>query len=309
MSESIRQHNHDHEQVHEHDVSHLSKGKLLLVIFFNLAISAAEVVGGLVSGSLSLVSDALHNLSDSVAIIFSYVSIRISEKPKNKTKTYGYARANILAAFVNAAALIGISVFMMVEAVRRFVNPAHVTGDLVIVVAAVGLLGNLFSVLVLRKSSKENMNIKSSYLHLLSDTLSSVAVLVSGFLIKFASAYWLDPILTLVINLVILRSGFLVLRESIDILMQGTPAGVDIDRLVQRLREIPGVRDAHHIHIWRLDEKNTILEAHVRLEDMPVSKAADIGGEISEVLEHEFDIGHANIQFESDACSVENCPI
>ena len=147
MSDSIHDHN-DHEH-HSHDVdtSRFSKGRLLLVIFFNLVISAAEIVGGLISGSLSLVSDAVHNLSDSVAIIFSYVSIRISEKPKSKTKTYGYNRANILAAFINSAVLIGLSAFLIVEAVRRFLSPTIITGDLVIIVAAVGLFGNLFSVL------------------------------------------------------------------------------------------------------------------------------------------------------------------
>jgi cobalt-zinc-cadmium efflux system protein len=300
-------HNHNHN--HDHDVSGLGKGKLLLVIFFNLAISAAEVVGGLISGSLSLVSDAVHNLSDSVSIIFSYIAVRISEKPKSKTKTYGYNRANILAAFVNAAALIGISVFLMVEAVQRFLNPPEITGDLVIIVAAVGLLGNLFSVLVLRKSSQENMNIKSSYLHLMSDTLSSVAVIAGGILIKFIHINWVDPVLTLLINLVILRSAFFVLKESVNILMQGTPLGADADAIASKLMDIGGVRGAHHIHVWRLDEKNTILEAHVLLDDMPVSQTAPLNAAISELLEHEFGVNHSVIQFESDPCDGESCRI
>lgn len=303
-----KQDDHEHHD-HRHDISQLSKGKLLLVIFFNLAISIAEIVGGLISGSLSLLSDSIHNLSDTVSIIFSYVSIRISEKPKSKTKTYGYNRANILAAFVNSAALIGISVFLLVEAVRRFVNPTQIAGDTVIVIAIVGLVGNLLSVLVLRKSAKQNMNIKSSYLHLMSDTLSSVAVIVAGILIKFASVYWIDPLMTILINIVIFRSSFRLLKESIDILMQAVPLHVDIEKLRDKLLTIKDIKSTHHIHVWQLDEKNTILEGHVQVSDMLLSETHGVCEAINELLEHEFDINHTVIQFESTVCKGENCHI
>lgn len=314
MADHIQQHTEDEKDIHKHhdhnhDISRLGKGKLLLVIFFNLTISAAEVVGGILSGSLSLVSDAIHNLSDSVSIILSYLSIRISEKPKNKTRTYGYNRANIITAFINSASLIGISVFLVIEAVKRFVHPSQVTGDIVIIVAAVGLLGNLFSVLVLRKSAKENMNIKSSYLHLLSDTLSSVAVIVSGIIIKFSSVYWIDPVFTVLINIVIFRSCYRILKESIGILMQGTPVNIDIEKVRSRLHNIAQIKDAHHIHVWRLDEKNIILEGHVLLDDMMISETNTINGAIMQLLEDEFHINHTVIQFESDNCNGVSCPI
>ncbi len=313
MADNYHQHSaevngHQH-QNHNNDVSHLSKGKLLLVIIFNLIISAAEVVGGLLSGSLSLVSDAIHNLSDSISIIFSYLSIRISEKPKNRIKTYGYNRANILTAFINAATLIGISVYLVIAAVDRFIHPSQVTGDIVIIVAGVGLLGNLFSVLVLRKSAKGNMNIKSSYLHLLSDTLSSVAVIVSGIIIKFASVYWIDPVLTVLINIVIFRSSFGILKESINILMQGTPLTIDIEKLRSRLQTITEIKDAHHIHVWRLDEKNIILEMHVLLDDMMISETNTINNAVMKLLEDEFDISHTVIQFECSGCKGIDCHI
>ena len=148
---------------------------------------------------------------------------------------------------------------------------------------------------VLHKSSKENINIKSSYLHLLSDTLSSVAVIVAGILIKFVSAYWVDPVMTVVINLVILRSSYSILKESIDILMQGTPLGIDIDKLCEKLLVIGGIKGAHHVHVWRLDEKNTIMEAHVLLDDMLISRTAAINEEINGLLAEEFGIGpHRN---------------
>lgn len=314
MADNIHQHtdgeNGAHEHCdHSHEVSHLSKGKLLLVIIFNLAISAAEVVGGILSGSLALVSDAVHNLSDSISIIFSYVSIKISEKPKNKTRTYGYNRANIITAFINSASLIGIAVYLVSEAVNRLMHPSQVTGDIVIIVAAVGLLGNLFSVLVLRKSSKDNMNIKSSYLHLLSDTLSSVAVIVSGILIKFTSIDWIDPVFTVLINIVIFRSSYRILKESIGILMQGTPLNIDIEKVRNRLQSVAPIKDAHHIHIWRLDEKNIILEGHVLLDDMLISETKTINNDIMKLLEDEFEISHTVIQFESADCSGTDCPI
>lgn len=300
--------NHNHHD-HYHDMSHLSKGKLLLVILFNLMISVAEVVGGILSGSLALVSDAIHNFSDTISIILSYFSIRISEKPKNKKKTYGYHRANILTAFVNSATLIGISVYLFIEAINRFFHPSQVTGNIVIIVAIVGLLGNLFSVIILRKSTRDNMNIKSSYLHLLSDTLSSVAVIVSGIIIKFASIYWIDPVLTLIINIVIFRSSYGILKESINILMQSTPVNIDIEKVKNKLQEISVIKDAHHIHVWRLDDKNVLLEGHILLDDMMISETKPINGAIMNLLDDEFDINHTVIQFETEGCNGLDCPI
>jgi cobalt-zinc-cadmium efflux system protein len=306
LSVKYADHNHDYNHGHG-DVGHLGKGRLLLVIFFNLAISVAEIVGGLVAGSLSLVSDALHNLSDTVSIVFSYISLRISRRPRNKSKTYGYRRANILAAFVNSAALIAVAIYLLVEATRKFFSPTEVIGNIVIIVAIVGLLGNLFSVLVLRRSAKENINIKSSYLHLISDTLSSAAVIISGVIIRFTDAVWVDPVFSIIINLVILRSAYHVLKESVGILMQSAPMTVDIDGIVKKLKAIDGIIDAHHIHVWRLDEKNVILEAHVIVPDMLVSETTALNDAISDMLSEEFGIGHTVVQFDSDASCGYEC--
>lgn len=282
---------------------------MLLVVLFNLAISLAEVIGGILSGSLSLISDAIHNLSDTVSITLSYISIKISEKPKSKTKTYGYKRANILSAFINSASLIGIAVYLVVEAVRKFMKPTPITGNIVIIVAVIGLLGNLFSVLILKRSSKENINIRSSYLHLISDALSSLAVIVSGIIIKFTSIYWVDPILTIFINIVILKSSYSVLKESINILMQGTPLNMDIDVINNELSKIEGIKGTHHIHVWRLDEKNTILEGHMMVDDMPISQSKGISDRIQHLLEQRFGINHIVIQFENVECKDGNCSI
>lgn len=294
---------------HDHDISNVSKGRLLFVIAFNLIITLSEVVGGILSGSLSLVSDAFHNLSDTVSIILSYAAIKIAEKPKDKKRTYGYKRANILSAFINSASLTGIAVFLIVEAIRRFTSPSPVVGNIVIIVAVIGLFGNLFSILLLKKGSKESMNIKSSYLHLLSDTLSSVAVIVSGILIRFAGIYWIDPVMTVLINIVILRSSYSVLKESISIFMQSTPVDIDIDEVCMSLGSIGEVKGAHHIHVWRLDENNTVFEGHVQIDDMPVSQSAEISEKIQHMLEERYKINHAVIQFESTDCQDGVCSI
>lgn len=311
MSGNHSGHNHNHNHGHDHEIvtSAMSKGKLMLVILFNLIISIAEIIGGIISGSLSLISDAIHNFSDTISIILSYVSIRISEKPKDKRKTFGYKRANIITAFINSAALIGIAVYLMIEAVNKFMHPTEISGNIVIIVAVIGLLGNLFSVIILRKSAKQSINIKSSYLHLISDTLSSVAVIISGIIIRFSSIYWVDSLLTILINIVILRAAFLILKDSIHILMQGAPLGIDTEQIIDELTNIDEVRDIHHLHVWKLDENDIILESHVKVDDMMISDTSKILKEIQLKLHEKYGINHIVLQFETTACSDEVCKI
>lgn len=299
-------HVHNH---HHHDVSSMNKGRLFFVIIFNLIISLAEIIGGLISGSLSLISDAIHNLSDTASLVLSYISIKISEKPKNKTKTYGYKRANILSAFINSASLIGISIFLVIEAIRKFANPQHINGNTVIIVAIIGLLGNSFSVLFLKKGAEDNINIKSSYLHMLSDALSSVAVIIAGIFIKYFSVYWIDPTLTIFINIVIVKSSYEILKESINILMQGAPVNIDIDKIQNELMNIDDIKGIHHIHVWRLDENNTVLEGHVQIKDMLISDTRIISEEIEHILMEHYNITHIVVQFEDINCKEGICKI
>lgn len=293
-------HDHNHAHHHHHDVSKMNISKLFFVIVFNLIITLAELIGGLISGSLSLLSDALHNLSDTAAILLSYVSMRIASRPISKERTYGYSRANILSAFVNASILIGISGYLFVEAFKKFINPRPIEGNIVIVVAVIGLLGNLLSVLLLRKGSKNNINMRSSYLHLLSDTFSSVAVIISGILIKYTNIFWIDPILTVFINILIIKSSYAVLKESIQILMESAPEGLDIEEVIKELKEIEGIKAISHIHIWRLDEDNINLEAHIQTDDMLISETQKIYNKINHHLHEHFDINHTIIQFVVD---------
>lgn len=302
-------HNHS-EHGHSHDVSHIKGTRLVFVIILNFIITAAQIIGGIFSGSLSLISDALHNFSDGASVIISYLALRISGKGNDARRTFGYKRATILAALINSSVLVVIAVYLFVESYQRLISPKSIDGLMVIWVAAIGLVADLISVLLLHKNSKADINLRSSYLHMLSDALSSVVVIVGGVLIYFFEVYWVDPLLTVLIGLYVLRSGFGIVKKAVNILMQGVPKNLDINEIVSELEKIEKVIKVHHVHIWSLDEHNVFFEAHVNIEDMPVSQTKEILDKMRQVL-HSFNINHVTIQFEYDCCIgtdiIENC--
>ncbi len=300
-------HNHDHAHDnghvhgHNHDISGISGKRIFFVVMLNFVITVAEVVGGLVSGSLSLISDALHNFSDAVSFVISYFAIKIAEKSKDKKRTYGYKRSTILAALVNSSVLIIISLFLFKEAYGKFINPQEIKGGIVIWVALIGLVANFVGMILLKKSSDGDMNLKSSYLHLLSDTLSSVGVIIAGILIYFFKMYWVDPVLTILIGLYIIKESIEILKKAIQILMQAVPDYIIIDEIVEELHKIKNVVRVHHVHAWCLDENNINFEAHINIEDMLVSETKELLKEIEmELFEH--GITHTTIQFEFGGC-------
>lgn len=296
-------HGHEHEQRHDHhhDVTGISGKRIFIVVMLNFIITIAEVVGGVVSGSLSLISDALHNFSDGVSFVISYFAIKIAEKNKDKKRTYGYKRSTILAALVNSSVLIIISLFLFKEAYGKFISPQEIRGGIVIWVALIGLIANFVGMILLKKSSDGDMNLKSSYLHLLSDTLSSVGVIIAGILIYFFKIYWVDPVLTILIGLYIIKESIEIIKKAIQILMQAVPDHIEIDEIVDELHKIKNVVRVHHVHAWCLDENNINFEAHVNIEDMLVSETKELLKEIEmELKEH--GITHATIQFEFQGC-------
>jgi len=273
---------------------------IILSIFLNFAITAVEVVGGLLSGSLSLLSDSLHNLGDAMSLLASYLAIRVGERRANEKYTFGYKRAEILVAFINSAVLFGVSLFLVVEAYRRFRNPQPIDTTVMLPVAVVGLLANLLSVFLLHEHAHESINVRSAYLHLLSDTLSSVAVVIGAVLIMTYEATWVDPLITVLIALYILREAYEVLRESVDVLMEASPE-LDLDAIREELESIPGVKNAHHFHAWRVGEEGTHFECHLSVEDMPLSEAQRIIDEAEERL-RKFGVTHVTVQLEVDRC-------
>ncbi|WP_297551278.1 cation diffusion facilitator family transporter [Thermococcus sp.] len=274
--------------------------KLVFSVVLNITITIAEIIGGILSGSLALLSDSFHNFSDSMSLLGSYIALKISERKPNEKYTFGYKRAEILVAFVNSAVLVGISFFLLVEAYRRFKNPQPIDTAIMLPIAVVGLVANLLSVLLLHDHA-HGLNIRSAYLHLLSDTLSSVAVIIGGLLIRFYGVGWVDPLVTVFISLYILREAYVVLRESVEVLMEASPE-LDFEAIKAELESIPGVKNAHHFHAWRVGENEIHFECHLSVEDMLLSEAQRIIDEAEKRLK-KFGITHVTVQLEVDRCA------
>jgi cobalt-zinc-cadmium efflux system protein len=291
----------DHSHNHSHPHPDLKGKKLLLSIFLNIAITVAQVIGGLISGSLSLLSDALHNFSDVLSLIVSYIADLYSKKEASPERTFGYKRAEIIAAFVNALSLIIVAIYLVYEAIHRFFDPQEIDSSIVIWLALLGILANGFSVLLLHKDSKSNMNMRSAYLHLMTDMAASVAVLIGGLLMKYLGWFWVDSVLTVLIAIYLVIMGYKLLKESFKVLMLFTPENLDVSLVSSKIQEITTVRNVHHMHIWQLNEKEIHLEAHVEFsEDVTISQFDKISEEIEEVLYHEFKINHVTLQPEYD---------
>jgi cobalt-zinc-cadmium efflux system protein len=274
------------------------KGRNLLIsIFLNIIITVAQVIGGLISGSLSLLSDALHNFSDVLSLIVSFIAAKLSKQKASIHRTFGYKRAEILAAFINASTLVVVAVLLIIEAYKRFQDPQEIETGLVIWLSLVAVIGNGFSVLLLKKDSKNNMNMRSAYLHLLTDMMASVAVLIGGLLMKYFQWFWVDSLLTLLIALYLIWVGYDLLVKSSKMLMLFTPEHINIKDVVRAVHQIPKVSRLHHIHIWGLNDDELHLEAHLDFdEDITISEFDTILHQIEKLLHDDFDINHVNIQ-------------
>lgn len=285
-----------HSHHHRHH-SNVKDRNLLISIVLNILITAAQVVGGLVSGSLALLSDALHNFSDVISLVVSYVASILSKQKASINRTFGYKRAEILAAFINAATLVIVAVILIIEAVKRFNNPQTIESNLVIWLSIVAILGNGFSVLLLKKDARNNINMRSAYLHLLTDMLASVAVLIGGLMMKYYEMFWVDSVLTFLIAVYLIFVGFDLLIKSTKILMLFTPEHIDIKAIVRSVNKLPKVNKLHHIHIWYLNDDELHLEAHLDFkEDITLTEFNIILSRIETLLHNEFQINHINIQ-------------
>ncbi len=286
-------------QDHRHDHHHpeLLGRNLFVSIILNSFITIVQILGGIISGSLSLLSDALHNFSDVVSLVISYIANRYARKKASIDKTFGYKRAEIVAAFINAATLIIVAVLLIIEAVERFLKPQIVGTDLVILLSVVAILGNGFSVLLLKKQRSINMNMRSAYLHLITDMMASVAVLIGGLLMKFYQIYWIDSLLTFAIAIYLIVVGYDLLKSSFKVLMLFTPDTIAIKQIVQTVNQLPEVKSLHHVHLWQLNEEETHLEAHIDFhEDIAISRFGEILENIEALLLKEYQINHITLQ-------------
>lgn len=281
-------------RIQKHEV----KGKNLFIsILLNIIITTAQVAGGIISGSLALLSDALHNFSDVLSLIISFIAHKLSKKRATAQMTFGLKRAEILAAFINAISLVIVALYLVMEAITRFFNPVHIYPELVIWLSLIGIIANGASVLLLKKDAGHNLNMKSAYLHLFTDMMASMAVLIGGLLIKYFQIYWIDSVLTLCIALYLIKVGADLLKKSTEMLMLFTPDDVDVKAIIRAVHRIPGVNRLHHIHVWHLNEEELHLEAHLDCsEDISLSEFNLLLQQIEDLLYEKFDINHVNIQ-------------
>lgn len=294
----------------EHNHSHMkknlkksTKSRLLFAIFFNVIITAVEVAGGLISGSLSLLSDALHNFSDVVAIVISYLAMKLTEVENSPGRTFGLRRSEVFAALINAVVLIGVSIFLFREAIYRFFSPVEIEGSLMLWVAVVGLFGNLLSVLILKRDAEKSMNIRSAFLHLVADTVSSIAVIGGAIAIIFYDFYLIDPILTLLIGIYVLKESYEILSKTVRILMQVAPVHLDVYEIKDAIEELEEVDNVHHVHLWQLNEDEVFFEGHVETsKDTSLSRACSTISRVEKLLKERFNISHVTIQIEYMAC-------
>jgi cobalt-zinc-cadmium efflux system protein len=281
--------------------------KMQRVLRFSLAATLAYVLVTLVAGlrahSLALVSEAGHNASDALALLLSFVAVHFQSRPATDKKTFGYQRAGVLAAFLNAATLIVISVWIAVEAVHRFMEPVQAQPHVMMLVAAAGVVMNGVIAMLLWRVSHD-VNMRSVFVHMLGDTLSTAAVIIGGAAILFTGAAWIDPALSLGIAAMILWSSIAIVRETLNILLEGTPRGVSVDEIRIKLQAIEGVEDVHDLHVWSLGSQTHALASHVTIADIPPSESARILEEINVVLLSNFHIHHTTIQFEHVECPV-----
>ena len=292
-----------HSHNHSHSREELKGRPLLISIFLNILITVAQVIGGLISGSLALLSDALHNFSDVLSLIVSYIANLLAKKEASIKRTFDYKRAEILAAFINAATLIIVAIILIIEAIERFQNPQVIESNLVIWLSLLGIIANGISVLLLKRDADVNMNMRSAYLHLLTDMMASVAVLIGGLLMKFYQMFWVDSALTLAIALYLIWVGYDLLKNSFKVLMLFTPEDIQVKDIVKELHQLNEIKNVHHIHIWQLNEDEIHLEAHIDFnEDILLSQFDIILHNIEELLFHKFEINHINIQPEFGKC-------
>lgn len=268
-----------------------------------LCYTVLTFIAGLHAHSLALVSEAGHNASDALALILSFVAVYFQGRPPNDQKTFGYQRAGVLAAFLNALALIGIAIWIAVEAIDRFEHPHPIEANIMMIVAAAGVVMNGVIAAMLWRVSHD-VNIRSVFIHMLGDTLSTAAVIVGGIAILYTGIVWIDPALSVAIAAMIFWSSFGIVRETLNILLEGTPHGISLDEIRSSLLALEGVQNVHDLHVWSLGSNSRALATHITIADIPPSESNIILDNVREVLRKKFRIRHTTVQFENAVCNV-----
>ena len=305
MGHDHHDHEHDHADGHSH-VQEADEGnmkRVLIALLLTGTFMFVEVVGGIISGSLALLADAGHMLTDTMALALAAAAFHVSKRPAGGSLTYGYQRFQILAAFVNGLSLLLIVGWIFYEAAQRFITPREVAGETMLVVAAAGLVVNIIAFAVLHSGDQDNLNIRGAALHVAGDLLGSVAAIVAAIVIIYTGQTLIDPILSVAVALLILRSAWSLVKRSAHVLLEGAPDWLDVPDMEQRVvANVPGVAGIHHVHVWGLTPQKLMLTMHVTLEENVPSQAAVVRG-VKAFVEKEYGIGHSTVEVEIDGCA------
>jgi cobalt-zinc-cadmium efflux system protein len=293
---------HAHTHSHLRDVAGQSTRRLSISLFLTLAFVILEAGAGIFSNSLALLTDAAHNLTDVIALGLSWFAIRITTRPANERKTYGYHRVGILVALINSTTLVLISFGIFYEAWHRFLSPPEVQSSVLIGVGLIAVIINVVTAMLVRHGSESDLNLRSAFVHLMGDVLSTVGAVVAGVVIYFTGANWLDPLVSVFIGFLILYNAWDILRDAVDILLEAKPRDIDSQQLVEDMLEIEGVHGVHDLHIWSLTQNLRTMSAHVLTDDMSIGQGADIQHQINEIVYHRYNIAHATLQLECVGC-------
>lgn len=285
---------------HNHHTEAIGDKRLIAAIAVNTVLTLAQVIGGILSGSLSLVADALHNLSDAASLAIALIARKIGRRPPDAFKTFGYRRSETIAALINLTTLIIVGIYLIYEAVGRLFSPQPIEGWTVVVVAGIALIVDIATVVLTYTMSKNSMNIKAAFLHNVSDAMASVGVVIAGTLILLYGWYWTDTALTLLIAGYVLWQGFSMLPKTIHLLMEGVPRGVSIDEIISVMGRVYEVEGVHHLHVWEIAEHTIALEAHVVIKKASLPDIERVKAELKCVLFDEFRVSHSTLEMELD---------
>ena len=306
-------HDHGHGHAHGHAHDHASAGGrkgLLIALTITLFMMIAEIIGGILSNSLALLSDAGHMFTDTLALALSFFAMKFAGMPATEKRTFGFYRLEILAALLNGVTLVVISLYIIYEAYQRIQNPQPVAGTLMLIVAVIGLVANIIGALFLMKHHETNLNIRGAFLHIIGDAVSSVGVIIGGIVILYTGWYLIDPILSVLIALGIIAGAIGLVSESVSILLESAPAHINIAAVAEEIGKIEGVREAYHVHVWTITSGVYALSAHVIIDDRPVSGSRELLDSIRQRLIDRFKIMHSTIQLECERCDESgSCPL
>jgi cobalt-zinc-cadmium efflux system protein len=279
-----------------------NQGKLALALLITVIIFFVELAGGFLSNSLALVSDAGHMLTDAGALLIALLATIFALRPATKERTWGFYRLEIISALWNGSVLVVMAAYIFYQAYQRFLNPAPVKTDVMLMIATIGFISNVGAAVILARESRENLNVRGAFLHVISDLVSSIGVIIGGAIILFTRWYYIDSILSVLIGLLILRGAWGLIYDSVNVLLEAVPKGIDLEEVSQTIRKIKGVKDLHDLHAWTIGSGINAVSAHIVIEDAEVERAAGVLQEIKAVLKSRYNMAHSTFQTECGAC-------